>query len=108
MENLQNGQAREGDRMDQQSVKNIGKNLEDKAKNIKKQSPMYGIPWKVERVFSSFEDADKKRNLILQNSPDTQVKVKREANEQFSVRIRKIKKITTTKKRGKKTSKKKS
>jgi len=47
-----------------------------------------GKPWKVEKVFDTFELADKKRQNILKNAGDIRVKVKRMATGKFVVKTR--------------------
>ena len=49
---------------------------------------MQGKPWKVEKVFDTFELADKKRQNILKSAENIQVKVKRMAAGKFAVKTR--------------------
>tara|TARA_B100001123_G_scaffold446273_1_gene600171 strand:- start:1338 stop:1607 length:270 start_codon:yes stop_codon:yes gene_type:complete len=49
---------------------------------------MQGQPWKVEKIFDTFELADKKRKNILRNSENVSVKVKRMSTGKFAVKTR--------------------
>ena len=74
---------------------------ENKQENVPKQ-------WKVLAKFSSFEEANDKKKLILQNSDNVLVKIRRRADNTFDVKGYTVPKESSTKKKVKKSKKKSS
>jgi hypothetical protein len=64
--------------------------------------------WKVLAKFSSFEEASDKKKLILQNSDNVLVKIRRRADDTFDVKGYTVPKESTAKKKSKKSRKKSS
>ena len=97
--------------MDRRLVKDTEKSIAAKVGKIKMPEDKQQVvikKWKVIAKFNSFEEADKKRGVILQNSDNMLVKIRRRPNDTFDVKGYTIPKKTNPKNKPKKSKKKSS